>query len=300
MNNSRKGILLTIIGGVFWGLSGVCGQYLFSKKALTPDWLTTIRLTMAGLIMIFISIISKKEIKPLFNVWRNKRDSIRLIAFSFLGMAACQYTYFVTIEASNASTATILQYTAPVLIMVYLSFKNKTLPKKKEVFILALVVLGTFFIVTHGNIHSLAISEKALVWGIISAFSVAVYNIMPVKLMNKYGTVLVLGWGMVIGGIFMIFISRPWHIPGIWDVMTWCALGGVVIGGTVLSFSFYLEGVRLIGASKASLFASSEPLTSTILTALIMKTAFTGMDIFGLVFILAGVTFLSVKKSDSN
>ena len=215
-------------------------------------------------------------------------------------MAACQFTYFITIEESNASTATILQYTAPVLIMVFMALKNKKIPESKELISLVFVVVGTFFIVTHGNIHSLAISKAALFWGITSAFTVVVYNLMPVKLMNKYGTVPVLGWGMIIGGILMTVITKPWIIPGIWDMGTWLAFVTVIIGGTVLSFSLYLEGVRLIGASKASLFASSEPLTSTVLTALVMKVAFTGMDILGLVLILFGVTFLSVTKKSDN
>lgn len=300
MSRSKRGILFTILGGVFWGLSGVCGQYLFSEKGLNAEWLVTMRLVLAGIIMIILTISRQKNVKDVFEIWTDKRDVIRLIAFGLLGMAACQFTYFITIEESNASTATILQYTAPVLIMVFMALKNKKIPESKELISLVFVVVGTFFIVTHGNIHSLAISKAALFWGITSAFTVVVYNLMPVKLMNKYGTVPVLGWGMIIGGILMTVITKPWIIPGIWDMGTWLAFVTVIIGGTVLSFSLYLEGVRLIGASKASLFASSEPLTSTVLTALIMKVAFTGMDILGLVFILFGVTFLSVTKKSDN
>lgn len=300
MSRSKRGILFTILGGVFWGLSGVCGQYLFSEKGLNAEWLVTMRLVLAGIIMIILTISRQKNVKDVFEIWTDKRDVIRLIAFGLLGMAACQFTYFITIEESNASTATILQYTAPVLIMVFMSLKNKKIPESKELISLVFVVVGTFFIVTHGNIHSLAISKAALFWGITSAFTVVVYNLMPVKLMNKYGTVPVLGWGMIIGGIFMILVLRPWIIPGTWDIETWIAFIAVIIGGTVLAFSLYLEGVRLIGASKASLFASSEPLTSTVLTALVMKVAFTGMDILGLMFILFGVTFLSVTKKSDN
>lgn len=297
MSRTKKGILLTILGGVFWGLSGVSGQYLFTEKEITPQWLVTMRLIMSGVIMIVVTAGSKKDKKYLFEIWKNKGDVLRLVVFSLLGMAACQFTYFVTIEKSNASTATILQYTAPVFIMVYFAVKNRVLPKLNEFCSLVFVVLGTFFIVTHGSLNDLAISKEAFVWGIVSAFNVVIYNIMPVKLMNKYGTGSVLGWGMLIGGVLMTAISKPWEIPGVWDIGTWIGLFAVIIGGTVLSFSLYLEGVRLIGASKASLFVSSEPLTSAVATALFMKTAFKFMDILGLFFILSGVGFLSVKKS---
>ena len=68
----------------------------------------------------------------------------------------------------------------------------------------------------------------------------------------------------------------------------------VVVLGTVLSFSFYMEGVRMIGAAKASLLASVEPVTATIASALIMHVVFAGMDVLGIVCILGAVLLLYV------
>lgn len=47
-----RGIALTIIGGIFWGLAGVCGQYLFEERGLTAKWLVSVRLVLAGLILL--------------------------------------------------------------------------------------------------------------------------------------------------------------------------------------------------------------------------------------------------------
>ena len=55
--------------------------------------------------------------KNIFNIYRDKKNIFELIVFSLLGMLGCQLTYYVTIEASNASTAIVLQYTSPVLIL---------------------------------------------------------------------------------------------------------------------------------------------------------------------------------------
>lgn len=296
MSSNKKGIILTISGGAAWGLSGVSGQYLLEVKELNAEWLVTMRLIMAGFIMIIVSFGSKRSFKDIFEIFRAKRDFIQIIIFAVLGMAACQFTYFMTIEKSNACTATILQYTAPVLIMLYLSVKNRIMPKLREIISLILVVLGTFFLAAHGNIHSLAISRAALIWGLISALTVVFYNLLPVKLINKFGTMLVLGWGMVIGGIFMTIMVKPWIVPGIWDIKTLIGFAAVIIAGTAMAFGMYLEGVRLIGAKKASMFASSEPLTSAVAAAVFMNVAFTGMDIAGLVCILAGVSLLTLKK----
>lgn len=298
MNSNKKGIVLTILGGVAWGLSGVSGQYLFAVKELNAPWLVTMRLIIAGIIMIIVSFRDVKNINGTFGVFREKKDAIQIIIFGIIGMAACQLSYFVTIEKSNAGTATVLQYTAPVIIMLYLSVKNKIMPKFNEICALVLVVLGTFFLATHGDIFNLAISKEALIWGLFSALTVVFYNLLPVKLMNKFGTMPVLGWGMVVGGIFMMIIVKPWIVPGIWDIKTWMGFASVIIIGTALAFGMYLEGVRLIGAKKASMFASSEPLTSTVATAIFMNVAFVGMDIIGLVCILFGVSLLSFNKSE--
>ena len=70
----------------------------------------------------------------------------------------------------------------------------------------------------------------------------------------------------------------------------------VIIFGTVMSFSCYMEGVRLIGGSKASLLASVEPLTATAMSVIFMHVAFSGMDLAGFVGIIAGVIILSLPK----
>ncbi len=297
MNSSKKGILFTIVGGICWGISGVCGQYLIETRNVDVKWLVSVRLFLAGLIMLFMCFFKKSERQNLLKVWQDERDVLNLILYSIFGMLACQFTYFMAISYSNAATATILQYTAPAIIMVYTAIVAKKMPIKKDIFCMAIVIIGTFLISTHGNINSLAISAKALCWGLISACTVVLYNVMPVRLMNKYSTISIVGLGMIVSGVPMCIINGVWNVSGSFDVFGIIVLGVIVIIGTITSFSFYLEGVRLIGASKASIFAGSEPLTSAIATAIFMKVAFTGVDIVGLIFILVGVTVLSIKRN---
>lgn len=300
MTRNTKGIIFTIAGGIFWGLSGNFGQYLFEEKGLNAHWLVTVRLLSAGLIMLLTTLINSEGRKNIFNIYRDKKNIFELIMFSLLGMLGCQLTYYVTIEASNASTAIVLQYTSPVLIMMYIALKKRKMPAKSELLALFLVVLGTFFLATHGKFNSLAISKKALVWGLSSAVAVVFYNLVPVRLMNKYGTLTVLGWGMFIGGVVLSFFTKPWIVPGVWDYKTVFAFVFLVLMGTVFAFSAYLYGVRLIGAGKASLFAAAEPLTSTLVAVAVMGLVMTGMDILGFVCILIGVGVLSVWKTPDN
>ena len=74
---------------------------------------------------------------------------------------------------------------------------------------IAFAVLGTFILVTHGDMGRLNISSTALFFGIASAFALAIYTVQPVKLLNKYNSAVIIGWGMLIGGLAFSFVKAP-------------------------------------------------------------------------------------------
>ena len=148
---------------------------------------------------------------------------------------------------------------------------------------------------THGNIHNLAISQKALILGITTAITVVFYTVWPVRLLREYGSNLVIGWGMLIGGIMLAPFSRFWAPPGSWDWLTVTLVGIVVVFGTIVSFSCYLKGVMYLGPVKSSLFACMEPLVSTMFTVLLLHQAFAVADIAGIALIIISVTSLAVN-----
>lgn len=289
-----RGMTIALIGGIFWGLAGVFGQYLFVSKGTNTKWLVSVRLIISGILL--LTTVWFKQRDTFFKIWANKKHTISLLLFSILGMIGCQFSYYQAIELSNAGTATVLQYTAPVLILGFEAFRMRKKPKPQEIFALFLALLGTFLLATHGDIRQLAISKSALFWGLSSAVMMAIYNLLPVKLMKEYGTFYVIGWGMFIGGIIISFFTKPWIIVGHWDLQAIGAMSIVIVFGTVLSFSLYMEGVRMIGASKASLLASIEPVTATIASALFMHVIFTGIDIIGILCIIGAVLTLSISK----
>lgn len=107
-----------------------------------------------------------------------------MILFAALGMLACQLTYFLCVQYSNPATATVLQYTSPVMIMLLCLFLDRKLPRIIDIIVLIAVVVGVFLMSTHGNIHSLAISQKALILGITTAITVVFYTVWPVRLVK--------------------------------------------------------------------------------------------------------------------
>lgn len=294
--NARLGVFLAVFGGICWGFSGICGQFLFEQRGWTAKWLVSVRLITSGLIML-IYVLSKAEGRASTKaVFTTKNDLLRLLCFSVFGIGMCQLTYFSAVEASNAGAATVIQYTAPIFIMLYGALCARKMPTVIEFIALILSISGTFLLATHGSLESMAISKEALAWGLLSALATLFYNLIPVRLMDKYGTVFATGWGMFIAGIIMCCIIKPWHVVGRFDLAAIAAFAVIVSVGTIISFLSYLKGVQLVGATKASLCGSSEPVMAMILSVAIMGVPFAWMDFIGMVMIVGAVTALSVSS----
>lgn len=296
MNHSAAltGILMAIIAAVFWGISGTFGQFLFQERNINVEWLITVRLLASGVLLLLFSKAVEKE--NIGVVWKDRKDSIKLLIFSITGIVAIQYTYFAAINHSNAATATVLQYVGPIIIAVYLAVKHHRPPKPKELVAIFLAVAGTFLLVTHGEIDSLAISPIALFWGLSSAVALAVYTLQPLPLLAKYKSTVVIGWGMLCGGLCFSIIKAPWRIDGIWDFFTVLSVIVIVVFGTVVAFTFYSYAVKTVGGQKASLLASAEPLSATLLAVFWLQTPFLLMDWIGSLCIISTIFLLSKKE----
>ncbi|PFB04610.1 EamA family transporter [Priestia megaterium] len=289
-----KGIALVLTGAILWGVSGTVAQYLFQQQGFSAEWLTVVRLLLSGILL--LGFAYSKEKQHIWRIWKSKRDALSLVLFSILGMLAVQYTYFAAIQHGNAATATVLQYVGPALITCYLAFRSKRLPTIKEMVAVALSIFGTFFLVTHGDIHSLSISGWAVFWGISSAFALAFYTLQPHNLLAKWGSTIIVGWGMLIGGIGLSFIHPPWVFEGQWSFSAYLAVVFIIIFGTIIAFYFYLESLKYLSASETSLLACVEPLSAAFLSVIWLHVTFGFAEWLGTLCIISTVVILSIKK----
>lgn len=288
------GILCALTGGMLWGISGVCGQYLFQNKGVTATWLVPIRLTSAGLLLLLYFLL--RDRKRALSVWKEKRNTKDILVYAIAGMMLCQYSYFQTIEWSNAGTATVIQYLGPAMTVVYVCISERQRPKRKEVLAVLLALCGIFLIATHGRPGSLALSGRALGMGLLSAVGLVIYTVKPRRLLTQFPSPLILAWGMLIGGIVLSAVMRPWnHMPQI-DVELIGVLLVIICFGTMTSFSLYLHSVSLIGPVQAGLYACIEPVAATVFSVIWMKETFVAIDLLGFVLIIATVFVLAAPE----
>lgn len=292
--SQRIGILLTILGAVLWGISGNCVQYVQSVKQVTPEWLLTIRLLTAGTLTVMAA--ATKLHGGVFRIFFSSKDTAKLCIFGIFGMAMCQYSYFRSIDYAGPGIATVLQYLAPVMIILYLLIRYHKKPTPGESVSVVLAMVGTAIIALHGTLDVSLLNQDVLFWGLLSAFAVAIYSVQPVALLREYGTGPVVGWATVIGGIVSAIVAPPWHVVGIWDWNTGAAFFGIAFLGTFVSFNAYMEGVRRIGAVQGSIIASLEPISAALVAWFFLGNAFHTADIIGFCLILSTIFILAYEK----
>ncbi len=300
MKKEQKGMLYCLLSGAAWGLAGCCGQLLFTRYGWDVDFLIPVRIFSAGILTLIVASVLEGR-KGLLRVFSSRQNVIDLLIFGILGIGLCQYSYYTTISEANATTATVLCYLGPVLIIVWVSLRSRRLPRANEACAVALAVLGTFFLATHGDPSSLALSKQALFWGILSAFATALYSVQPKRLTAACGTLTSTGWGMILAGVFLSLLRRPWsHAQGDFSPPALLAFAVVVLVGTVLCCSLYFSGLGLIGPTRASILGATEPLVSAILSVVWLRVAFMPMDYVGFALIVSTIFILALpgKKQE--
>ena len=121
-----------------------------------------------------------------------------------------------------------------------------------------------------------------------SAVCVVIYNMWPKNLQRQFSTPMLQGWAFLMGGALFLLLFRPWRMGYVPNLIGILGIAAVVLIGNVLAFSCYMQGVKLIGPQKASLYSFSEPVTAALISTLLLGSPFTLWDAlgFGCIFVM--------------
>ena len=285
-----RGIVCTLVGGIGWGFSGACGQYLFTYQDVRPDWLTVVRMVIAGILLCMAFIPTHyRAMRPIF---KPGLHWLWLLIYALGGLMISQFGYLTAVEYTNSGTATMLVYFNPVFILAAVCLIQSRLPMRREILAIICALVGTFFVATHGELSHLAISAEGLFWGLTSAFGIAVYTILPARFLSKYPTQALMGVGMLAGGLITGFVIDFPSISFQLDTYGIVALVLIILLGTIAAFMLYMQGVADLGSVKASMIACVEPISAAVFSVVFFGTQFALMDYLGFVCILATIFIL--------
>ncbi len=266
------------------------------RFAAPVEWLTPLRMLVGCLFFLGFAAVTERD--RLRAALHDRSMLFRIALFGVLGVFLMQYFYLLAIDYAGAATALTLEQLNVVFVMLWLCFRFRRAPSVKELAGVVLAFAGVVAIATQGDLTALNMPFLGLFWGIASAFVTALYNLLPERPLERYGTCVVNGYGMLFGCIACSLVTRPWtyEVSLPWD--GWLVFAGLVGIGTIAAYFLYIQGVKDAGPMRASLLACSEPVAGTFIAALWTGTVITVWDILGLVLIIAMVFLVTYSHSD--
>lgn len=294
-SHELRGVVCALAGGSLWGFSGSCAQFLLGDYGFSPLMLTCVRMIGAGLLFMAYLALRKREV--LSAMLHDKRALGQLAVFGIGGLYLSQLTYTIVIGYTNAGTATVLQCMNIIFVMIATCLIVRRAPRGAEIAGLILAIAATWLIATNGDPSRIVLPVPGILWGIANALAVAFYIMYPRRLLQKWGSLVVTGTGMLVGGIAAALVAIPRAGFPVLDGAGWAALLAIVVLGTCASFALYLQGVKDAGGVRASMLGVAEPVAATLISWLWLGTTFTAFDLFGFALMIAMV--LIVTKADA-
>ena len=293
--NIFKGTIYSLLSGLIWGICGILGEFFFTHYQVSSGWITSMRLSIAGgFVLIFSSFKFRSQ---LFNLWRNRNNYLPFLAYAILGIFSVQYFFYLCVEYSNATTATILQFISPVFILIYNRIVYKKKASKKAIFYVLTAMLGVFLMATKGDLSKLSITPLALLTGLLSALGVMFNVILPQPFARKYGFVPTVGWGMLLAGLFSNFLYPVYRISFQLDWVSILICLTIAFFGTAFAFFLSMKAVSLVSPLVVSVVSASEPLSSAILSVLFLGLVLDGYLLLAMILIIIPMVFLSIEES---
>ena len=290
-----KGTLYSLLSGLIWGICGILGEYFFAHYQVSSGWITSMRLLVAGSLVLVLSAFQLRT--QLLDIWRDKKNYLPFLAYAILGIFSVQFFFYLCVEYSNATTATILQFISPVFILFY----NRIVYQKKAsvtaILYVLIAMLGVFLMATKGDLSQLSMTPLALVTGLLSAVGVMFNVILPQRFARDYGFVPTVGWGMLLAGVFSNFLYPVHQITFQLDVTSLLICFTIAVFGTAFAFFLSMKAVLLVSPLVVSVVSASEPLSSALLSVLFLGMVLDGFLALAMILIIVPMVFLSIEET---
>ena len=289
-----RGVVCALLGGVFWGFSANCAEVLMESYGVSVEWITCVRLACAALFFLALALL--RDRRRAASVLRDGPSLARIAGFALLGSLHAKVSYLSASGSAGAGTALLLEQLGLALIMLYACLAARRAPVRREAAGLACALIGVLLIATQGDLSTLAVPADGLAWGLISAVSLAFYNLMPVRPLARYGSFLVTGVAMAIAGAVALAVFRPWEQPVSLPPEGWAVFAAIVGVGTILAYLLFVQGIKDAGPVRAGLLGSIEPVSAMVIAACWLGTPVTAWDAAGAAAIVAMIFLVSERE----
>lgn len=302
-----RGYILALLAAACWATGGLTADWLFTTpSAETADWvirplgivvqptvLSGARaLSALVLLAAYLAVFRRRDLRIV------PRDLPFFAVFGVAGLAMVHFTYFKTISIThNPSTAILLEYLAPVLVLVVsVVFFRHRLTWALPVGV-ALSVLGCALVVGAIGGTGLSIPPAGLMWGLFSAVFFAAYSLMGSYAARRYPPYTTLVWGLVFASAFWLAVLGIGPVLSLFaDPKTAAAVLFIAVVSTIVPFAAFLTALHHIAPTNATVASTVEPVLAALGAFLLFGKALTPVQVLGGVFVIAAIAVVQLPE----
>lgn len=295
MFKSLRAEAFLVLGAVAFAFNGVISKLVLTS-GLTAWRLTQIRCT--GAFFILLAYVLFKDGKSLRTT---RRELPWLAAYGVVGFAAVQVGYFIAIARMPISIALIIEFTAPIWIVVYIRFIRK---KKVPSMMWVSLALGFCGLLLVGQVwRGLTLDGIGVIAAFVDAFALSAYFLIGEKLVAQRSTATLIVWGLGFASLIWAIFIPVWNFP--FSVFTrnvdllgtfknyslpgWVLILWIILMGTIVPYLLLLAGLRQLSASTSSVIGMLEPVAAGVFAWWWLGEVLTPMQLMGGAVVIAGI-----------
>ena len=222
-------------------------------------------------------------------------DLRRMFVLGVLGVAASNYLYYLAIQRTNVATAIILQYTAPVWVLLYTVTRGLQKPTLQRVAAVVLAVTGIALVIGIFGSGGFRLDTIGVLAALGAAFSFAFYNVGGHSILARYDRWTVLLYVILSAALFWIIVNPPWKIVAAhYSTDQWLFLLVFSLISVLAPFSLYFAGLQHLEPTRAIVVSCLEPVFSIVIAAAVLGELMRPLQTVGIVLVLVAIVVVQL------
>ena len=276
---------------VFTGKLALAGE---AQHPVEPLILSQTRTTFSLLVLVVL-LVGRGGWRRIKLPWP---DLIQCLVLGMLGVAASNYFYYVAIQKTSVAIAIVLQYTAPVWVLLYVAARGKqklSVQKTAAVMVALVGIVLTIGIVGGHSASALHLDTYGVIAGLIASFSFAFYNVGGHRILARYDRWRVLTWTLMSAAAVWLVLNPPWKVAAAhYSLPQWGFLFVFSMISVLGSFSLYFLGLQYLEPTRAIIASCLEPVFSILLAAALLGESVRSVQTLGIVLVLSAIVIVQL------
>jgi DME family drug/metabolite transporter len=285
-----------------WGASATLGKAVFNDGfahapvAINPLVLAQTRTTFAFLILAPILLLLGK--RCYFSI--DKNTLLGALALGALGVAGSNYFYYLGIQLTSVSIAIVVQYLAPVWVLLYMLARKKQHATPPRILGVLLAVTGIALVIGLGGRVPIHYDPLGIAASLLAGVSFAIYNVGGSALLARISAISLMLYAMLGSSILWAILHPLWKLARTpFTAAQWWFLLGFAICSMLIPYLLYFLGLRHLDATSAVVTSCLEPVFAILLATTFIGEKLHALQVVGIVLVVAATMLIQRPENST-